>query len=81
MNWRKVARCKHKNLTDHYAWGGCGTPFCGGWTESHCRACGAFITNCPCGSNNGMGGWSYKRIKRRKRRMTDAAGLPVSPYA
>ena len=61
--------CDDKNLTEHYASGGCATDYCGGWTESHCRKCGWFVSSCACGSNNGASKISYraeKTIGRRK---------------
>ncbi len=63
--------CKVEHLTEHYVHGSCGTEYCGGWTESHCRKCGWFITSCACGANNGASKISYqmeKAIARRRRR-------------
>ena len=44
--------CKDKDLTDHYGWGGCGTPLCSGMHEIHCRRCGWFTCQCQCGCEN-----------------------------
>lgn len=63
--WKKVEKCKHKNLYENYYEGGsCSTPYCG-WEESHCKDCGVYIQKCGCGYNNGLSGWPIKRWKRR----------------
>ena len=71
MNWDKIHKCKHK-WTDYLDNGSCGTPHCY-WTESHCRKCGIYVTECGCGSMNGMSGEPYKKEKNRrlKRRNDD----------
>lgn len=58
---RKAAKCKHDNVTNYHYSGGCGTPYCGGWSEYHCRDCGAYFAECACGSCNGFSGWPYRR--------------------
>jgi len=66
--WKKVESCKHKDLYEnYYRWGRCGTPHCSGWDEYHCRACGVFLTTCPCGAENGLSGWPNKRRAKSKR--------------
>lgn len=54
--------CKEADMTDHYAGGACGTPYCS-WHETHCRRCGWFTTRCGCGSENGQ-----DRISTKARR-------------
>lgn len=62
---RKVQPCKqHVWSETHSAWGGCGTPYCGGWTEGRCVRCGWYIASCPCGSNNGADTISSKYRKK-----------------
>lgn len=62
--------CKDSDLTAHSRYIGCGTPYCSGCNEVHCRRCGFFSTSCPCGSNNGYDTVSDKarRTRRRARR-------------
>ena len=61
----RVSKCKHKRLTEHDAWGSCGTDFCGTWSESHCADCGVFIIECLCGDENGMSGWPARRWRAK----------------
>ena len=61
MNWKKVKKCKHTNLSpDYLGHIYCDTPYCEG-SEYHCLDCGVFISKCGCGSNNGRSGWPNKR--------------------
>ena len=65
--WDKVLKCKHENLSPSYCEHiSCGTPYCGG-SEYHCLDCGIYISECGCGYNNGMSGWSNRRWARRRR--------------
>jgi len=65
--WEKASKCKHENLHEYYhAGGSCPTPHCGGWNEYHCMDCGAYISSCPCGFNNGISGWPHLRWKMRE---------------
>jgi hypothetical protein len=67
--WDKVEKCKHENISPDYLGGvSCDTPYCRG-KETHCLDCGVFISDCGCGSNDGMSGWSWLRWLRywRKR--------------
>ena len=71
--WNRVAKCEHKHLSPNYLeFIPCGTPHCLA-SESHCLDCGAYITECGCGFNNGVSGWSHKRYlaERRKKEPTD----------
>jgi len=62
--WDKVDNCDHKNLSPNYLQLiGCDTPYCSG-DEVHCLDCGVYISECGCGANNGMSGWSDKRWKK-----------------
>ena len=45
--------CKDSDLTAYDRYVGCGTPYCSGGHEVHCRRCGFFSLTCPCGCNNG----------------------------
>jgi hypothetical protein len=65
--WEKVEKCDHKNLTDHFGSISCETPYCYG-SESHCRDCGVYITECACGYNNGLSGWPESRHKKQRER-------------
>lgn len=65
--WKRAAKCNHENRTEHYRNGRCGTDYCDGWTETHCRDCGIFITACPCGSNNSFDGWSWKQRRAHRK--------------
>jgi hypothetical protein len=59
--WDKVYVCKHENKSPFYLGGGsCGTPYCSIY-EYHCLDCGVYISECGCGSNNGLDGWSSRR--------------------
>lgn len=61
--WDRVANCPHKHLSNHYGPSiHCDTYDCSGM-EFHCLDCGVYISECQCGSNNGMSGWSQKRWK------------------
>jgi len=62
--WDKVNECKHANLSDYLVPIYCGTPYCTGM-ETHCLDCGVYISECGCGADNGMSGWSWKRWKKR----------------
>ena len=66
--------CEHKNITDYSAWGGCGTDYCSGWNEWHCRDCGYFIISCPCGCENGVDTISTRQRRAIKRRQMTNAG-------
>ena len=59
--WERVGNCEHKNLSPNYLeYIYCSTPYCSGH-EVHCLDCGAYISECGCGCNNGISGWSNKR--------------------
>ena len=60
--WEKAQSCKHENFyPDYHVSFSCGgTPYCSGY-EIHCKDCGIYISQCGCGWNNGLSGWSYKR--------------------
>lgn len=59
--WKKVTKCKHKNLSPDYCESVyCDTPYCGGY-EVHCLDCGAYISKCGCGCCNDVSGWPQKR--------------------
>ena len=68
MDWNKVEKCKHKNLSPNYLDPiYCGTPYCEG-DEVHCLDCGVFISTCGCGSWNGTSGWPNKRWNKLYKR-------------
>ena len=70
LDWGKTSTCKHENkYGDYLMMGSCGTPYCS-WEEFHCRDCGAYVSECGCGCENGMSGWprSRHRTERIKRR-------------
>lgn len=66
--YARVAKCQHKDFTNHYAGGKCGTEYCDGWRESHCRDCGVFLIECPCGCENHMSGWPDRRRRTERRK-------------
>jgi len=77
--WKKVNKCEHKNLSpDYCVMISCSTPYCHGGAEVHCLDCGAYITECPCGANDGMSGWSEERhknyVKKRSKRINQNLG-------
>ena len=63
MNFQEKAHnCKHENVSpDYYAVIRCSTPYCHGGGEYHCLDCGAYVSECPCGANDGISGWPAKR--------------------
>ena len=62
--WDRALACKHESISpNYYVSFGCGTPYCRGY-QSHCLDCGVYISECGCGFNNGMSGWSHLREKR-----------------
>lgn len=66
--WEKAHKCSHENLSpDYLGCTTCSTPYCS-IVETHCLDCGVFISECGCGANNGMSGWSGRMwySKRRK---------------
>lgn len=63
IGYEKKMKCKHENLYENYCVEfPCSTPYCSGY-EVHCRDCGAYISTCKCGHNNGISKWSHKRWK------------------
>lgn len=60
--WKKVHKCKHEPTSNYLKYIYCDTPYCS-CHEWHCRKCGVYISECGCGCNNGMSGWSEKRWK------------------
>ncbi|MCK9371422.1 hypothetical protein M0R04_16020 [Candidatus Dojkabacteria bacterium] len=59
--WVKVEQCNHENLSPFYLSGGrCDTPYCTVY-EYHCLDCGVYISECGCGTNCGLDGWSWHR--------------------
>ena len=79
FNAKKAKTCKHENITDYEWWGDCGTEYCNGWYEYHCRDCGAYITSCNCMSNEYIDTISSRQRdaierKRRERKAASAAG-------
>ena len=64
--------CKDGDLYPNYyeSGGGCGTPYCHGPSETHCRKCGWFTMSCLCGSCNGaskVSARTWDDIQRRKK--------------
>jgi len=74
--WDKVQQCKHETLGTNTYIGTCSTPYCGSIHEDHCLDCGVFISQCACGSNNRMGGWSTKREQIMCRKKKAQKGNP-----
>lgn len=65
MNWIKVEKCNHENITDYTVWESCGTEYCSGSHEYHCQDCGIYFTdNCPCGDSGiSLSGWPVRKWK------------------
>jgi len=79
--WDKVEKCDHSNISPNYYVGfSCDTPYCSGY-ECHCLDCGVYISECYCGYNRGMSGWSHRRYRnfekkqerRRKEKKQDTS--------
>jgi len=63
--WEKVHNCQHEFYDDYYGYINCDMAYLGSnASESHCKKCGVYISECGCGCSNGMSGWSAER--RRK---------------
>ena len=65
--WSKFKTCKHEPYDNYSVYVCCGNEDlgCTGGTEWHCKHCGAYITEDPCGSVSGASGWSIKRWKKK----------------
>lgn len=61
----KAQSCKHEHLSNYHKTGKCATDFCW-WEEHHCIECGAYVTTCGCGFNNGIDGWPSKRRNKER---------------
>ena len=69
-----VNPCKRQHdYTDYYGegLGGCGTPYCDGPTEYHCRKCGYYVMRCACGSCNGFDTVPYHVRQRLEKRQEE----------
>ena len=55
--WDKVENCAHDSYPHYGVVLGCE---CGAY-EYHCCKCGVYYTDCRCGEQYGLSGWSYKR--------------------
>jgi hypothetical protein len=66
MDWDKVEKCQHEFNPDYCVSVHCDNQElgCAGGMESHCKKCGVYITEDPCGQEAGMSGWSHKRWKK-----------------
>jgi hypothetical protein len=68
--WKKVVKCKHKNLsTSYYVSLDCSTPYCEG-AEMRCLDCKAYITTCGCGDRNDVSGWPRNRRATKYKKTT-----------
>jgi len=65
--------CNHENKSGNYfeEWH-CETPYCQVF-EWHCLDCGVYVTECGCGYNNGMSGWSRHRRQSFRRKQAAIA--------
>lgn len=63
--WKKVAKCTHKNLSKTYyeTWY-CDPELGCHASEEKCLDCGVYISDCGCGSEQGIYGWPRKRRSR-----------------
>ena len=66
--WEKVSNCKHEETANYLVSVYCDTPYCHGY-EYHCKHCGVYVTECGCGYNDGMSGWSHKRHLNHEKRI------------
>ena len=66
--WSKVSKCKHEETPNYGVDVHCGHEElgCGGGFEWHCKHCGVYITEDPCGATSGMSGWPYRRWKEKR---------------
>lgn len=58
--WLKASKCEHRNIYPEYGVLICSV--CDGH-EYHCKDCNVYFSDCRCGNNAGMSGWSSKRYK------------------
>lgn len=63
--WKRVDKCDHEAGKDYYVAVSCGHEHlgCAGGREWHCKKCGVFITEDPCGYAASMSGWPHRRWK------------------
>jgi len=69
--WKRVDACTHE-VTDsspnYSALVYCDV--CSNANEWHCLKCGAYVTECRCGDQSGISGWSHKRWAAHWKRRT-----------
>jgi hypothetical protein len=58
--WDKISKCDHEPTNNYLESISCQTDYCNG-SEWRCKHCGVYISECGCGYNNRMSGWSKKR--------------------
>lgn len=63
--WTKVESCDHEDVADYGNRLSC---TCGHSFEWHCKKCGVYITDDPCGERSGMSGWPAHRWSKRARK-------------
>lgn len=63
--WKKVIKCEHEWDGNYYETYDCATEYCTA-TEFRCKKCGVYSTECGCGFENGLSGWSYKRYMKEQ---------------
>lgn len=75
--WNKVSQCKHKETDNYLVSVYCDTPYCHGH-EYHCKLCGVYVSECGCGSNSGLSGWSHKRWINHEKRIRRKISQKIS---
>ncbi len=61
-----MEECKHTNVYENYLVSGiCSMTYLGcNSYEYHCKDCGMFVSNDPCGEESGVSGWSRARWRK-----------------
>ena len=79
--WTRVRRCKHVENKTYGVFVPCshGDLGCSGGLEWHCRKCGVYITDDPCGDVAGMSGWPHKRWKRHQKIWSNSVRWGLNP--
>lgn len=64
--WQRVDACSHEATENYGVHVSCSHEElgCAGGFEWHCKHCGVYITDDPCGAVAGMSGWPHARWKK-----------------
>jgi len=67
MDWEKFKTCRHI-WTDYYDCGPCWGALGCVWYERHCKKCGAYVSRCPCGTEDGVAAVPRRKAERREKK-------------